>query len=148
MSALRRQERSFVHRTLCDVDLRDEPVFVGLTFRKIERSKFSSLPIGRIAERITQAIGEGPQLSRRPPTLRVGHINEFLLRLHSNVDHLQAASLYVGARNNIGRSAMPSPASAASRIMSPLFTSSAARPRTIVAPFDPEKRQSPAPRFV
>src|ERR1700722_374656 len=58
----------------------------------------SSLPIGRITKRITQAIGEGLQLGGRPPTLRVGHIDKLLLRSHSDVDHLQAASLYVAAR--------------------------------------------------
>jgi hypothetical protein len=52
----------------------------GFNFRRrsTEPSEFSSLPIGRIAERIAQAIGKSPQLGGRPPTLRVGYINEFL----------------------------------------------------------------------
>jgi len=52
----------FGYRTLWNVYLRDQPALVGLIFRKIERSEISSLPIGRIAERIAQAIREGPQL--------------------------------------------------------------------------------------
>src|ERR1700716_1454318 len=102
-TAALRQRRSIVYRTLCNVDLRDQPALVGLTLRKIERSEFSSLPIGRIAKRITQTIGESLQFGGRPPTLRVCHIDKLLLRSHSDVDDLQAASLYFGAHNKHGQ---------------------------------------------
>src|SRR4030081_3105144 len=98
MTALR-QRRSIVYRTLCNVDLRDQPALVGLTLRKIERSEFSSLPIGRIAKRITQTIGESLQFGGRPPTLWGCDIDKLLLWSHSDVDDLQAASLYFGAHN-------------------------------------------------
>jgi hypothetical protein len=55
------------------------------------------LPIGRIAERVTQAISEGSELGRRPPAIRVSYIDEFLLRLHADVDNPQAPLFQVGA---------------------------------------------------
>jgi hypothetical protein len=79
--------------------LRQSPSGFNFHRRSTEPSEFSSLPIGRIAKRITQAIGEGPQLGERPPTLRVGYINEFLFQLHSDVDYLQATRPYLGARD-------------------------------------------------
>jgi hypothetical protein len=48
----------------------------------------------------------------------------------------------------VATSAMPRPAVAASRIMSPLLTRRPTWARTIAVLFGPEKRQSAAPRFV
>jgi hypothetical protein len=80
--------------------------------------------------------------------VRVRHIDVFLFGLDADVDDAQRPAPSAPLTMKIGSSAMPSPASAASRIMSPLFSTMPGRPRTMRVSPCCAKRQSAPPRCI
>jgi hypothetical protein len=101
-----------------------------MTFSR--HAPLDALPIGRCAEGRAQVLRKRSKLRRCATSLRMSDEDKLLLRPHVDFDGAELAAPNPRRGNEHGRSAMPSPATAASRSKSPLLTQN--RPcRSVIA---------------